>query len=60
MDCADSCPVGEPPVDDSVYRTVGGMNMVTFVIGIVLGGIGVLSVLVKTFLPKTRETRKPF
>lgn len=36
------------------------MNIVTFVIGIVLGGIGVLLVLVKTYLLRTKERRKPF
>lgn len=56
MDCANSCPVGEAPVGDSAFPKIGGLNIVTFAIGITLGGLGVLAVLVKTCLPKGRET----
>lgn len=50
MDCANSCPIGEAPVDDSIFQMIGGMSKKTVIIGIVFGGIGVLTVLIGTIL----------
>lgn len=49
MDCAKSCPVGVPPIDDELYPTIGVMNQTTVIIGTVFGALGVVSVLIGKF-----------
>ncbi|KAJ6638858.1 NPC intracellular cholesterol transporter 1 like 1b [Pseudolycoriella hygida] len=49
MDCAGSCPSGDPPAEESATRKVGGLNVITLVIGILLGGLGVAAVLIQTY-----------
>ncbi|XP_037025848.1 NPC intracellular cholesterol transporter 1 homolog 1b [Bradysia coprophila] len=58
IDCSQSCPVGNAPVEDSA-PTIGGLNVITFSIGIVLGAIGVAAVLVKTCCLTHKESVLP-
>lgn len=55
VDCAESCPVSDPPEAAKPGFLVGDLNGVTFVVAVVVGGFGLAVILVSLFVKSSKR-----
>lgn len=55
VDCHESCPVSDQPEADDPGFLVGNLNGVTFVIAVVVGGVGLMLIVISAFLRSSGE-----
>ncbi|XP_038117109.1 NPC intracellular cholesterol transporter 1 homolog 1b [Culex quinquefasciatus] len=55
VDCAESCPVADPPEAAKPGFLVGDLNGVTFVVAVVVGGFGLAVILVSLFIKSSKR-----
>lgn len=60
IDCAASCPAGDPPTAEAVGFEVAGLNGVTFTVAIVFGLMGIAVVLIGVTCRPLRDRRWAF